>query len=167
VQPAATLLLPREAITVPMVRASVERTLRSAGVVPDDIADLTVALTEACSNAVRHAVASSSYRVELHLGGDRCELRVVDGGPGFDLDRIEMPGPHAEGGRGLPLMRSLVDELHIEVLDGRTRVRLLKQLTSRQTPAQRADQARRVAQADERGTDDASTPPPNQEADHG
>lgn len=165
-QPATTLLLPREAMTVPMVRASVERTLRSAGVVPDDIADLTVAVTEACSNAVRHAVASASYRVELHLGGDRCELVVADGGPGFDLDRIEMPGPHAEGGRGLPLMRSVTDELHIEVAGGRTRVRMLKRLTSRQTLAQRTEQARRVGQADERGTDHA-TPPPNQEADHG
>jgi serine/threonine-protein kinase RsbW len=114
VQPVASLLLPRERHTVRAARALLERTLRSAGVAPDDVADLAVALSEACSNAVRHADGTPCYRVEILLDAKGCTITVTDEGSGFTARGTYMPPPAAEGGRGLALMAALVDRFEIE-----------------------------------------------------
>ncbi|MDX2647453.1 ATP-binding protein [Streptomyces sp. NBC_00510] len=115
-----SLHLRREAASVPLARRLLLGTMETAGVDPDISYDLSVALTEACANAVEHA-AHGEYRVTARIEGDRCRIEVADSGPGFapDLRRthhsvrpLAKKDQHAEHGRGLFLIEALVDHVH-------------------------------------------------------
>jgi anti-sigma regulatory factor (Ser/Thr protein kinase) len=54
-------------------------------------ADLTIALSEACTKAVRHASAGLSYRVRFCVDGSRCWMEVRDYGAGFDPVSFQLP----------------------------------------------------------------------------
>lgn len=136
--------LPRDAVSVPVVRRLVRQTLDQVGVLPEITDDITLALTEACANVLDHSGPGDSYDVAVTVGPERCELRVVDIGHGFDYDSVVQPRPaeaelHAERGRGLGLMYALVD--HIELVsepEAGTLVRLVKQLAfDEDAPARR------------------------------
>jgi serine/threonine-protein kinase RsbW len=140
-----SLCLPRDALTVPVIRRLVRHALDLVGVLPDISADIEVALSEACANVLDHAGPGDAYDVSVKITPGWCELRVIDIGHGFDhalLAAREMSdeaGLSAEGGRGLGLMHALVD--HIEftsVPEAGTLVRLVKQLAfDESAPAQR------------------------------
>jgi serine/threonine-protein kinase RsbW len=105
--------LPRQRHTVPAARALAEQTLRDARVEPEVIDELSLALSEACTNVVRHAWGDE-YRVDVRLDGDTCTIVVEDDGFGFVPPVTpEMPPPEADSGRGLALMTALVDELDV------------------------------------------------------
>lgn len=129
-----SLLLPRDAATVPAVRRLCRAAMEEFGFVEADIDDVTLALTEACANVVTHAATGGAdYRVEIAIGAASCEITVVDSGGGFeDADREKSFSQdlELERGRGLPLMRALVDvaELRSRPASG-TVVRLVKHLT--------------------------------------
>jgi serine/threonine-protein kinase RsbW len=88
-----SLHLRREAASVPLARRLLMGTMETAGVDPDVSYELSVALTEACANAVEHGggagtgpgrgAASEAYRVTAYLDGETCRIEVADSGPGF------------------------------------------------------------------------------------
>jgi serine/threonine-protein kinase RsbW len=100
----------------------------------ETLADLKLALTEACSNAVRHAYGNGAGSVDIRyeLHPDRLVIEVVDDGAGFDP--AEPPGDPgdelAEGGLGIAIIRSIADDLEIGAgADGRgSRLRFVKVL---------------------------------------
>lgn len=99
---------------------------------PEVLADLKLAVTEACGNAVRHAYAKGDGQVtvEFTVGDGRLEIVVGDQGDGFArpiADDWTMPD-HLEGGMGMAIIREIVDELDVtEGTGGRgTRVRMTK-----------------------------------------
>lgn len=78
-----------------------------------------VSLTEALSNAMLYGNRKDPHkrvRVEVIVGDCELVARITDEGHGFDPDRV--PDPTAPGniekagGRGLFLMRELMDEVH-------------------------------------------------------
>ncbi|MGW2049266.1 ATP-binding protein [Streptomyces sp. NPDC001858] len=126
-----SLHLRREAASVPLARRLLLGTMETAGVDPDVSYDLSVALTEACANAVEHGGdtarggCSEAYRVTAYLDGEKCRIEVTDSGPGF-LGGRPVPAPEpvrmstdAEQGRGLFLIRELADHVHIGNKPGR------------------------------------------------
>jgi serine/threonine-protein kinase RsbW len=100
---------------------------------PDELmADMKLALTEACSNSVRHAYDGEAGSVEIlyELQSDRLVVEVSDDGSGFDLD-VNGNGEDAltEGGLGIAIIRSIADELDIERREsGGSRLRFVKLL---------------------------------------
>ncbi|MEV0183691.1 ATP-binding protein [Streptomyces sp. NPDC050625] len=121
-----SLHLRREAASVPLARRLLLGTMETAGVDPDVSYDLSVALGEACANAVEHGGGASrggsseAYRVTAYLDGEKCRIEVADSGPGFA--RAHAPRPprvDAEHGRGLFLIRELADHVHIGDKPGR------------------------------------------------
>ena len=67
-----SLHLRREAASVPLARRLLLGTMETAGVDPDISYDLSVALTEACANAVEHAGSATGYRTcTARVPGDR------------------------------------------------------------------------------------------------
>ncbi len=115
-----TLCLPRDAVSVPLSRRVISELLRSVGFHGEDVADVELALTEACSNVLRHSVAGSEYEVRLEIDVDRVVIAVQDMGPGLPegtLDRLAADDG-AEAGRGIPLMRDLVDDLSFHHVEG-------------------------------------------------
>ena len=88
----------REAASVPLARRLLLGTMETAGVDPDISYDLSVALSEACANAVEHGGATGArrglgaYRVTAYLDGEKCRIEVADSGPGFpDAARRAVP----------------------------------------------------------------------------
>jgi serine/threonine-protein kinase RsbW len=96
------------------------------------LGDLKLALTEACTNSVRHAYAEGTGTVEIvyELYPDRLEVMVVDQGEGFTL-RAASNGDDelSEGGLGIAIIEALSDELEITQRDeGGSRLRFVKKL---------------------------------------
>ena len=99
----------------------------------ETLGDLKLALTEACSNSVRHAYANGEGTVEIRyvLHADRLEIEVADDGEGFDPSAERDEGDElAEGGLGIAIIRSIADELEIGVGEGGkgSRLRFAKSL---------------------------------------
>jgi serine/threonine-protein kinase RsbW len=97
------------------------------------LGDLKLALTEACTNCVRHAYVERPGSVEItyELEPDRLVVEVADDGPGFDYAGEGGDGEELiEGGLGIAIIRALADEFELGKRDGRpgSRVRFVKLL---------------------------------------
>ncbi|MEU9113011.1 ATP-binding protein [Streptomyces sp. NPDC048483] len=134
-----SLQLRREAASVPLARRLLLGTMETAGVDPDICYDLSVALSEACANAVEHGgdAPTGDYRVTAFIDGDTCRIEVTDSGPGFrgahtpapshtPADRTPAPvrspaqaPADAEDGRGLFLIEALTDHVRYRNRTGR------------------------------------------------
>jgi serine/threonine-protein kinase RsbW len=109
-----TLQLPRDALSVSVVRRVLNSSLETLGVVEECLTDIEIALTEACTNVLDHATDGAEYEVIAGLDDSRCVIEVIDTGHGFDADRLgdAEADPSAEEGRGIQLIRALVDRVH-------------------------------------------------------
>jgi serine/threonine-protein kinase RsbW len=120
-----SLHLRREAASVPLARRLLLGTMETAGVDPDVSYDLSLALSEACANAVEHGGESGprdsteAYRVTAYLDGEKCRIEVTDSGPGFSPVRPRPTPMEAEHGRGLCLIHELADHVQIGNKPGR------------------------------------------------
>ena len=82
-----------------------------------DIEELRVAADEACSNAIRHGRRRgkrSKIEVTFNVKPGELEICVKDNGKGFDPDSVELPFGErlkCRGGRGIFIMKSLMDEV--------------------------------------------------------
>lgn len=110
-----TLCLPTDELSVPVVRHICSYALGEVGVVDSCLEDISLALTEACTNVLDHvATGGEAYSVHIAIDVERCTIRVKDAGDGFDFDaRAKQPRVDltAESGRGLELIRSVVDRV--------------------------------------------------------
>src|SRR6478672_6454742 len=83
----------------------------------ETLGDLKLALTEACSNSVRHAYRDGRdgvVQIDYDLQPDRLVIEVSDDGPGFDY--VEADGEDrelTEGGLGLAIIKSISDEFEL------------------------------------------------------
>ncbi len=117
------LCLPRDAASVPLSRRVASELLKSVGFLADDVADVELALTEACSNVLRHTRDGEEYEVHLAVDQSVVTIEVEDKGPGFPATLLAQHetghiDDDAETGRGLMLIRALVDELRFEPAAG-------------------------------------------------
>lgn len=100
----------------------------------DTLADLKLALTEACSNSVRHAYSDGEGHVQIsfELLDDRIVVEVADDGSGFEPNGAggePDDGELTEGGLGIAIIRSIADELEIGGREsGGSRLRFVKLL---------------------------------------
>ena len=129
--------IPAKAEYVVLGRLALAGLLRSRGFSEDAVADLKLALTEACSNSVRHAYDHDKGQV--HLGftvlQDRVTIEIRDEGGGFHEDDVDcpecqgMPEIHlAEGGMGISIIKAVVDEFDLRHADGGGTVLVLTKL---------------------------------------
>jgi serine/threonine-protein kinase RsbW len=111
-----------------LARLALAGVARSLPLGPELLADLKLAVTEACGNAVRHAYDAGEGSVELAfvVTDDRLEMIVEDQGAGIGLPVEELIAETPEaalsevganGGMGMAIIRAIVDEL--DVRDGR------------------------------------------------
>jgi Anti-sigma regulatory factor (Ser/Thr protein kinase) len=98
------------------------------------LADLKLALTEAVSNSVRHAYADGGGFVSIAyvLSPDALAVEVEDDGKGFDPERPPaLEGEElTEGGLGIAIIRTIVDEFELHSQPGvrGSRLRFVKRL---------------------------------------
>lgn len=78
---------------------------------------LNLVLTEATTNAIKHASAvmrpEDTVRITIHIQDNELNIKVYDHGQGFDLETVPLPDFDQlnEGGMGLYFIRSLMDSV--------------------------------------------------------
>ena len=82
------LVFPREALSVPVMRHMLGDALRGLGADDDELAELLLAVTEACTNVVRHGGPGRRYEVVASLGRRGCRIEVQNSWQGFALRRL-------------------------------------------------------------------------------
>jgi serine/threonine-protein kinase RsbW len=112
------LTIPAKAEYITLCRLALTGLARVRTLSDETLADLKLALTEACSNSVRHAYGSDEdghVEISYELGPDRLAIEVVDDGEGFDPDGDgEVDGGElTEGGLGISIIRSIADEFEL------------------------------------------------------
>lgn len=109
-----SLCLPRDALTIPVARHICRHALEDLGIDESCRVDIEIALTEACANVLKHSGGDDQYEVRVSVEDDVCVLRVVDTGRGFDSSSLVDAEASAESGRGIAMMRALVDRVKLE-----------------------------------------------------
>lgn len=133
-----SLTIPSDLRLLALARAFIEAVCEVAGM--DDAASRAVVLAadEATNNVMRHAHRDNPDKlllIQCRISPGELELRLSDEGPPFDLDAVPHidPGELRPGGRGVFIMRRLMDEL--EVLprqEGGNVMRLVKRFAPKQ-----------------------------------
>ena len=119
--------IPAKAEFVSLGRLALSGLLRSRGGYSEDaVADLKLALTEACSNSVRHAYDHDQGQVHLEFTVHTTCVTVLirDEGGGFHEDDDDCPECRnlsdfqlAEGGMGISIIRAVVDDFDLRKPD--------------------------------------------------
>jgi serine/threonine-protein kinase RsbW len=106
------LSLPARPENIPVIRHVLGAFAEALQLPPDVVEDMRLAVTEACSNVVRHAYDDGEQGpidVLVRPDGDRLEVIVSDRGRGMG------PSPDIEGpGLGLPLIAALAESLEVQ-----------------------------------------------------
>ncbi len=140
-QPAPwSLTLPSDLRQVALARAFLEAVCEVCGLDRGSTDAIVLAVHEAINNIIRHAHQNrpeAQLQVQCFLGPDGLEVRLLDEGAPFDLASV----PHLDpaelrvGGRGVFLMRRLMDELSCQPRGDRgNTLRMLKRCSAPARP---------------------------------
>jgi serine/threonine-protein kinase RsbW len=121
--PTVRLTIPAKAEYITLVRLALSGISQSRELSDEELGDLKLAVTEACSNSIRHAYTDGregSVEVVYELHPDRLIVEVCDDGPGFSVPEPAVIGVDGlnEGGLGIAIIRELADELELGPGDG-------------------------------------------------
>jgi serine/threonine-protein kinase RsbW len=112
--PSVRLRIPAKAEYITLVRLALSGLSRLRPLDEETLGDLKLAVTEACSNSVRHGYGNGRdgvVEISYELQPDRLVVEVVDDGPGFDPELARRRDEElGEGGLGIAIIRAVADE---------------------------------------------------------
>nr|WP_106781574.1 anti-sigma B factor RsbW [Lysinibacillus timonensis] len=121
------LRIPAKPQYVSVIRLAVSGLANRIGFLYDQIEDLKIAVSEAVTNVVHHAYNDEHDEGEIVIGcglyQQKIEIMVADQGSSFNFEEVKLKtGPYKqneniaqlrEGGLGLYLMETLMDEVRM------------------------------------------------------
>jgi serine/threonine-protein kinase RsbW len=131
--PDLSLTLPARAENVAVVRHAIGGLAEAVAIDDQTLADVKLAVTEACTNAVVHAYPDGEgpLQVAAYVRDNRLMLVIRDEGRGI-VPRTDSPGL----GLGLPLIATLAEALELGTDDeARTEVRMTFRLDAAEAAA--------------------------------
>jgi len=112
-----TLVMPARTEYLVLARLALAGIARESPIDQATLADLKLAVTEACGNALRHAHPDGEgvVTVRYTVDDEAIEIRVEDDGPGMGAPTLPaLPDVElSESGMGLAIIHALVDEVEI------------------------------------------------------
>ena len=126
------LSIPAKAEYITLGRLALTAIARVRPLSAETLSDLKLALTEACTNSVRHAYSegrSGTVEIVYQIEPDRLVVEVTDEGAGFRPEESgrDGNGDLSEGGLGIAIIRAVADEVEIgEREAGGSRLRFVK-----------------------------------------
>ncbi len=128
--------------SVELVETTAEEFAVRAGFDEDTVSHVAMVAREAAVNAVKHGnqwSAEKQVEVAFELTEKALTIRIADEGAGLEIDEVEDP---LEGenllrtsGRGIFLMKAIMDEVHFRKLTPGTEVTMVKCRTEKETEA--------------------------------
>ena len=85
------LVFPHEALSVPVMRRVLGDTLRRLGADEEGVSDLLLAVTEACTNVLKHGAPGPRYEIVARIGQRGCLIQVLNDERG--PDSLLVPAP--------------------------------------------------------------------------
>lgn len=104
-------------------RDSIHSVCRKHGLDEMDANRMEMAIRETCQNAIRYGIhpeKESYFNLELHINETAIKAIVISKGDAIDFDNIEPFDIHQDfstykdGGLGIPLIKTLVDDVYYE-----------------------------------------------------
>ena len=127
------LTLPSTLSTVEIVEAKATEYAQKAGFDEDTASQLAMVSREAAVNAVLHGNKkdpAKQVQAAFTLSQDNLSIQIADAGSGFDPadvpDPLSPEGLLRPSGRGIFLMRAIMDEVHFRQLSPGTEITLVK-----------------------------------------
>jgi serine/threonine-protein kinase RsbW len=128
------LVLPRAPRAELLATKAVEEAGQRIAFPRDTLAEVKLAVVEACLNAMEYGTGEVEVEVIAHPNEAHpwMEVAVVDHGPGFDASAVPKPvledklRSTRKRGWGLELIRRLMDEVEITSQPGLTRIRMIR-----------------------------------------
>lgn len=103
---------------VSVIRLTLSGVASRIGFSLDDIEDMKVCVSEACTNAIKHS-KKDEFQVKFYVYPDRLTIEVLDDGIGYDVDSLTSPdlkNPKTSG-LGIFIIKTLMDEVEIKSCD--------------------------------------------------
>ncbi len=100
---------------VGIIRLTTSGIANKVGFSMDDIEDIKVAVSEACTNAIKHS-NDEIFNITFSILENGLTIEIKDNGQGYDVDSIDKPdlSNPKENGLGLFIIKTLMDEVSIE-----------------------------------------------------
>jgi serine/threonine-protein kinase RsbW len=112
--PSVRLTIPAKPEYISLVRLALSGLSRLRPLSDETLGDLKLAVTEACSNSVRHGYGNGGegvVEVKYELQPDRLVIEVADDGPGFAARGERADAENlVEGGLGIAIIKAVSDE---------------------------------------------------------
>ncbi|MFC1517887.1 ATP-binding protein [Candidatus Margulisiibacteriota bacterium] len=132
------LIIPASSEYVGVARLAVSGVASRLDFTVEQVEDIKVAVTEACSNAVQYAYgkdrSGKTVDIVCKPRADHIEIIVKDKGSGFDVNHPPKPtkdDEHTHLGLGLTFMKTLMDDVKINSKKGEgTEIKLIKYISS-------------------------------------
>ena len=103
---------------VSVIRLTLSGVASRIGFSLDDIEDMKVCVSEACTNAIKHS-KKDEFQVKFYVYPDRLTIEILDDGIGYDVDSLASPdlkNPKTSG-LGIFIIKTLMDEVEIKSCD--------------------------------------------------
>lgn len=112
------LSVPNKPEYVSVIRLTVSGIANRIGFDIEEIEDIKVAVSEACTNAITHGACQSetNFNIDFLSKAQELTIKVYDNGKGCLTQNIKTPNLEElkEGGLGIFIIKSLMD--HVEIL---------------------------------------------------
>lgn len=115
---------------VSIIRLTTSGIANKVGFCLDDIEDLKVAISEACTNAIKHSL-EDRFTIIYTMIEKGLTIEIIDNGKGYNTKEVSEPDLDnlKESGMGLFIIESLMDEVNVESTEGKgTSIKMIKYL---------------------------------------
>ncbi len=126
-----SLTIPSLPEFVGVVRLAISGVAARMNFTIDEIEDIKISISEACTNVIQHAYGANPnpdkdiIEIKAYIDGKNLEIIVKDFGKGFDLSIIGTPEQRQKSqekmglGLGLTFIKSLMDDANFESIEGK------------------------------------------------
>ena len=129
-----TIIVPGQLDFLRVVEKVSDAVTEYAGFADGERDAISIAVTEACTNAIQHGCSSDetkSITVTYSVERDALKVTVVDPGAGFNPDglKCDIGNTVEQRGRGFAIIKALMDEVRFDFASG-TSITMVKRLGS-------------------------------------
>lgn len=127
------LNIPSDLNLIEKIENSAEKAAEKMNFSQEDTDNLAIAVTEAVNNAIIHGNKKKTDKnvdIKFFLDVKKITVIIKDEGRGFNPEQLDNPlSPEnllKESGRGIFILRALMDEVNFSMTDNGTEIRIVK-----------------------------------------